>query len=207
MRKYIILLILLLSLQLVTAASVQYGEIKLYVQNRPPIIKTIKILPEEPYYDSVLECFIEIDDENPETLTYEYEWYKNDLLIDEKSNKLANVDDNDVVRCLVVVTDDFGESSEKKTAQTVILESPVRVRLIKPVLNMAGIDITAKEIKESTSMNAVTGMVTGNRETSPITLFFTLGIFLFILILINAIGLTIRYTRKIKSPKPGYQNA
>ncbi len=129
MRKYIILLILLLSLQLVTAASVQYGEIKLTVLNRPPIIKTINILPEEPHYDSILECFTEINDETPETVVYEYEWYKNDVLLEEKSGKLSNVNDNDIIKCSVTLTDDLGETSGKKTAETIILESPLRVRI------------------------------------------------------------------------------
>lgn len=207
MRKYILLLILLLSLQLVTAASVQYGEIKLTVLNRPPIIKTIKILPEEPHYDSVLECFTEVNDETPETIVYEYEWYKDDILLEEKSNTLAEVHDNDIIRCSVILIDDFGESSKKKTAETIILTSPVRVRIIKPVLNLAGIEISAKEVKESTSMNAITGMVTGQRETSGITLIFVLGIFMFILVLINTVGLTIRIKRKIKSPKQDYRHA
>ena len=207
MRKYILLLILLLSLQLVTAATVQYGEIKLFVQNRPPIIKTINILPDEPHYDSVLECFTEIDDENPETVSFEYVWYKNNVLLNEKSNQLSDVNDNDLVKCSVTLTDDLGVVSEKKTAETIILTSPIRVRIIKPVLNMAGIAISAKEVKESTSMNAITGMVTGQRETSGVTLIFVLGIFIFILILINAVGLTIRINRKIKSPKQDYQHA
>ena len=47
MRKYILLIILLLSLQLGSAATVQYGEIKLTVENRPPVIKIVEILPEE----------------------------------------------------------------------------------------------------------------------------------------------------------------
>ena len=207
MRKYILLLILLLSLQLVTAASVQYGEIKLYVQNRPPIIKTIEILPEEPHYDSILECFTEIDDEDPETVSFEYVWYKNDVLLEEKSSTLSGVNDNDLVKCSVTLTDDLGEVGKTKTAETIILTSPVRVRIIKPVLNMVGIEISAKEVKESTSMNAITGMVTGQRETSGVTLIFVLGIFIFILILINAVGLTIRINRKIKSPKQDYQHA
>ena len=91
MRKYILLIILLLSLQLGSAATVQYGEIKLTVENRPPVIKIVEILPEEPHYDSILECFTEIDDETPETVVYEYEWYKNDVLLEEKSGKLSKV--------------------------------------------------------------------------------------------------------------------
>ena len=208
MRKYILLLILLLSLQLVTAATVQYGEIKLFVQNRPPIIKTIEILPEEPHYDSILECFTEIDDEDPETVSFEYVWYKNDVLLNEQSSTLSDVTDDDVIKCSVTLTDDLGLEGDTKTAETIILASPIRVRIIKPVLNMAGIEISAKDIKESTSMNAITGMVTGQRETSGITLIFVLGIFMFILVLINAVGLTISIGRKrFKSPKQDYQHA
>ena len=207
MRKYILLLILLLYLQLVAAPSKDYAEIKLEVINRPPVIKSIQILPEHPHYDSILECFTEIDDENPETLTYEYEWYKNNVLLEEKSNTLSGVSDNDVIKCSVTLTDDYSEKSKTETAETIIIVSPLRVKIIKPVLSMVGIDISANDLKESTSMAAVTGMVTGQRETSGITLIFVLGIFMFILILINAIGLAIRFRRKTKFPRQGYQHA
>jgi len=207
MRKYLVLIILLFSLQIVTAASVQFGEIKLTVENRAPELKSLQILPEEPHYDSILECNPDVWDETPDTLTYTYEWYKNDIKLEETSSTITEIKDNDIIRCTLFVVDSFGESSEKKTAEIIILESPIRVRIIKPILTMAGIEITAKEIKESTNMNAITGMVSGERETSDITLIFVLGIFMFLLILINAIGLTIRFKRKIKSPKQGYQHA
>ena len=206
MRKSVSLLILLLSLivlsEIATAEQVQYAKINIEVINRPPNIKSLFILPDEPYYDSVLECNAIVDDEQPREVSFEYKWYKNDVLLEEKTGKLAKLNDNDRIKCEALPIDKYGEKGEIKTAEITILPSPIRVKIIKPILNMAGVKINAKELKESTEMSAITGMVTGSNGNSQITLFFLLGIFAVILIILNLFGLIMAAKRKkIKSPK------
>ncbi len=206
MRKQVSLLILLLSLiavfEIAIAEQVQYAKINIEVINRPPSIKSLSILPDEPYYDSVLECNAIVDDEQPKEVSFEYTWYKNDVLLEDKTGKLDNLNDNDRIKCEALPIDKYGEKGETKIAEITILPSPIRVKIIKPILNIAGVKINAKELKESTEMSAITGMVTGSNGNSQITLFFLLGIFAVILIILNLFGLIMAAKRKkLKSPK------
>ncbi len=209
MKKLLLLLILLFSLNIVIAESVQYGKVKLTVVNRAPRITSLNILPEEPYYDSMLECNAIVEDESPETVTFVYKWYKNNVLLEETSKYLTDIIDNDNIRCSVTPTDKYDEIGNTETAQTTILESPVRVKVIKPVLNIVGIQVSAKDLKQSTSMQAITGMVTGTNSSSDITVVFLLGIFVIILVGLNLTGFVIHLRRKksVKSPKQGFLSA
>lgn len=194
MRKVALLLILLIPC--VLADNVQYAEIRFEVINRPPRITKLSFIPEDPYYDAILKCSPEIDDESPDTVSYFYSWYVNGNLVKQNSAFLADFSDNDIIRCESTPVDKHGEMGETKIIEVRILPSPVRVKFLKPVLNTVGVDVSAKELGVSTSMSAVTGMVTGQGGSS-ITVFFFLAILLLIILALNLTGLLIR---KIRSP-------
>ncbi len=201
MRKLAVLLILLLILNFTMASDVQYGKINLTVVNRPPSINSLSILPEQPYYDSVLECKAVIDDETPEKVSLEYKWYSNGVLLEASTGELIGMKDNNLIRCEATPTDTEGEKGETKIAEIKILESPARVKIIKPLMNMAGINVSVQELKEETAMSALTGMVTGRTNYSNIAVLFFLSIFALILIGLNMFGLVIGKRKKPKSPK------
>ena len=202
MRKFALLLILLIVSQISLAATVQYANISVTVLNRPPEIMSITILPEEAYYDSVLECVAEVSDEVPEKVSLEYRWHKNGELLGEEGKKLKDVKDNDEIRCEATPIDMHGEKGEMKSAEIKIFPMPVGIKVIKPVLNFVGVETSARELQQSISMNAVTGMVTGGGAgNSGITVLFLLGIFAIILIGINIAGLVIAMKRKTGEKK------
>jgi hypothetical protein len=201
MRILALLLILLLSISFASATTSQYATIKVVIINRPPEISTISISPNEAYYDSTLTCNATIDDELPDKVTLNYNWYKNNKLLQEKSKTLTGVNENDVIKCEATPTDVEGAIGKTKSAETTILKSPVRVKLVKPILSAVGIQVSVKDLKEGTSISAVTGMVTGYRKNSSITLIFLLGIFALILIGLNLFGFVMAFKRKkVKSP-------
>jgi hypothetical protein len=199
MRILLVLLILLSAPVAGQGTSVQYGTIKLTIENRPPVITSLTILPSEPYFDSVLECVAEIEDETPDTVAVDYKWYKNGILQDVTSGKFQG-QDNDEITCIATPTDALGLTGESKAADTKILPSPFHVKIMKPALGIMGIDANAEELTKGTSMSAVTGMVVG-RGSSEITLVFLLGIFALILVLLNSILLFSR--KKIRYPTQG----
>ncbi len=207
MRKYVLLLMLLLTLNISLASTVHYGEVRIRVVNKPPTITKINILPEEPYYDDVLQCHIEVDDESPETVSFDYKWYVNKKLQNRKGSTFFIFDETDNITCIATPTDQHDLQGRTKKAITKINTAPIHVKALKPTLNLAGIQVSAKEITESTSMGTITGMVTGEREGSNITLVFMLTVFTLILISINLFGLVITLKRKSKSPKQDYQIA
>jgi hypothetical protein len=191
-------------LPIVQAATIQYGEIRLTVENRPPRILSLIINPPEAYYDSVLKCDAIIDDEKPGTVDLKYKWYKNDVLLENDKSTLTGLKDNDKIRCEGTPTDENGALGETKSAETNILSSPVRVKIIKPILNAAGIAVSARDLVENTGVAAITGMVTGNKQGSGITLLFLLGIFALILVGLNLVGVIIYLKRRFKYPRAGY---
>jgi hypothetical protein len=200
MRKFVFLIMLLLCLNYVYASSKAYATIEIKVINRAPEISSLAFVPNEAYYDSTLECLPVIKDETPDTVKVDYMWYKNGILMENEGNKFSGFEDNDEITCEAIPIDSYGLKGEMKSVKTKILQSNIQVRILKPMLNTAGIGVNAKELQENTNIGAITGMVTGKNTgaNSGLTLLFLLVLFAILLTGINIFGVLMHYSKKKK---------
>jgi len=183
----------------VLATNIQYGKITIQITNQPPVITNLTILPEKPYYDSKLTCRAVIMDESASTVRIEYRWYKNGELIGKNEALNQNLNDYDEIICAATPIDWEDLRGKTVNVSTVIQATPARVKLVKPILNMIGIKVSAKTLSEATSMSAVTGMATGARDSSGLTLLFLLTIIIVILIGLNLAAILLRIKRATRS--------
>ena len=126
---------------------------------------------------------------------------RNNVLLEDKTKTFSGFNDNDNITCIATPNDIYGAKGEAKKAQTMISESSITVRIMKPLLNIVGVNANAKQLNSGTNLNAITGMVTGQNEDSGITLIFLLGIFLIILGAINVIFLFRHSNKPLTSGK------
>jgi hypothetical protein len=192
----ITILLALLLMPTVSAATIGYGYIIISIVNRPPEITSVSLSPNQPYPDSVLECSAEVDDESPDTVEYVYEWYKNGVLLGENSGELSGFEANDEITCSVKIIDMHDDESELVSVTTHVLEPDVETKMVKTVLKAAGVDRSyeeSAELKEE-GLLAVTGFVVseGAKGGGGIGL---LLVGIFVLILIN-LNLVLRYRWK-----------
>ena len=178
----------------VIAGPIQQGKIRLEVINGPPHITEMKISPDNPRYDSTLECVARIKDEHPETVTFFYAWYSNGEKLSNDGKFLKEFEEEDTITCQVRVVDE-GFLVDAQSADTYIQGTPLRVKLFKPILETANINVRADEVESQTSMMAVTGMVTGS-DTSPVSTIFVL---ILTVIIIGGLNIAMLLKKKVFS--------
>jgi len=169
-----------------TASNEVVGRITLTIINRPPEIIGLYFSPGIAYTDSQLRCIAEVGDEDKEHARAEYAWLVNGKEIDEQTNSLVNLKENDVVECIATPMDSQGLGGEPRSISLVVSKVHPPVAMTKALVNMLGGKITLEESAqlEKKGIPAITGYVTAQAygNTNFIWLLITIVI---ILILIN----------------------
>ena len=98
--------------------------------NSPPLIISVNILPEAPRKDSELNVFVRSQDPNGDSITYRYQWVKNDdeMTGEDKSVlKDGNLKKGDLIRVRVIPSD--GKENGKP-----FLSDPAKILNSAPVV-------------------------------------------------------------------------
>ena len=188
MGKFISLLIIfILSATLVSAESAVSGKVTIKIINRPPDISKIWITPDPAYPDSRIQCNTEASDELPDKVSYTYSWYRNDVLLPQKTPSIENMEADDEIRCEAVPLDIEGKAGEMKSASVKIQDMPLQVKLIKPALNTLGIKASTQDILKTASFSSITGNVVGAGSHGSSSILLML-IFIMVIVNINLIA-------------------
>ena len=181
---YVLLTIALLSI-IPVKADVDYGYVKFNITNSPPRVKSINLIPENPFPDSILECGAEIHDEYVEIVEVYFEWYKNDVLLDEKSNRTSNFKVGDEIKCKIT-PNDLAQNGTPAVISTIIQRPRITSIIIKNTLNFLGSDTRLEEIDsyQQEGLASITGFAVANAAQNRSTVFLV-GI-VFILIIVNS---------------------
>ena len=112
--------------------------------NAPPVITSVKILPENPDRERDLSLIIESNDPNGDGITYRYEWIKNDadMVGEDKSTlKAGRFKKGDVIQAKVIPND--GKEDGKP-----FLSSPVKILNSPPVIQEVWIEPKTPSAKD-----------------------------------------------------------
>jgi len=134
MLKSVILLLLLISL--VGTISCEGQKTQTAKTNSPPVITSVNILPERPNKESELNLFIQSQDPDGDSITYQYQWLRNDEeRIGENKNTLksGNFKKGDLIRVRVT-------PSDGKVNGTPFLSAPVKILNSPPVIQEVRIE-------------------------------------------------------------------
>lgn len=104
--------------------------------NSPPVITSVNILPERPNKESELNLFIQSQDPDGDSITYQYQWLRNDEeRIGENKNSLksGNFKKGDLIRVRVT-------PSDGKVDGTPFLSAPVKILNSPPVIQEVWIE-------------------------------------------------------------------
>ena len=113
--------------------------------NSPPIITSVKILPENPARESALNLIIQSNDRDGDPITYRYQWMKNDVeMVGENKSTLRNENlrKGDIIQ--VKVTPSDGKDDGKP-----FLSSPVKVLNSPPVIQEVWIEPKTPSVKDN----------------------------------------------------------
>ena len=197
MKIIYVLLTIALSSIIPVKADVDYGYVKFNITNSPPRVKSINLIPENPFPDSILECGAEIHDEYVEIVEVYFEWYKNDVLLDEKSNRTSNFKVGDEIKCKIT-PNDLAQNGTPAVISTIIQRPRITSIIIKNTLNFLGSDTRLEEIDsyQQEGLASITGFAVANAAQNRSTVFLV-GI-VFILIIVNSNLILRRRYRKTK---------
>lgn len=98
--------------QLNSANAGIYGYVRITILASPPSIASIMITPQEAYYDSILNCEIELRGNNLSDAVLSYKWYVNDEFRGTKK-QLTGFNVGDKVLCEAAVYDSLGRGETK----------------------------------------------------------------------------------------------
>lgn len=176
--------------------SIAKAEVSLGIINQPPAIAMININPEQAYSDSKLRCEVQVIDESADEVLVEYRWYKNSIMLEEKTNELSGFEEQDQITCQATPIDKFGLRGNSKTKTIQIKETTFATKATMFMLNTIGLETTTSEIVilQQQGMASVTGYVIG--EVSASTSYIPLLLFLVIVLLLVNLNIFMRY--KIK---------
>jgi hypothetical protein len=197
MKFFKILILMIILSASYTAADEAIGYIRVNISNKPPRVENITLYPEEAYPDSVIECSAVIIDEDAKNTIIYFEWYKNDILLDEKSSNLTDFKPGDEIICKITPNDHAQNGTSAETS--VIIQKPRASSIIlKNTLNFLGSNTKTEEIidYQEEGLISVTGFAVANAAQNRgfVSLF---GI-LVILVIININLITRRFAKKSK---------
>lgn len=204
MKRLIVLIILLVFLILgINSVSAEKKQVKAYayvtltILNRPPAITSLIVTPQEAYEDSILDCKAVISDEVPEKVILHYKWYKNGVLLDEKSNNLAGFKADDKITCSAIPEDDEHAFGEEKIAEITIKSTPTTTRVIQTFVNTLGARANTEKTVElqNQGLTAITGYVV--KESPYVNMSGLLIVLIIVLALVN-IRFYLKYSIKRK---------
>jgi hypothetical protein len=113
--------------------------------NSPPVITSANILPEMPDRESDLSLVIQSNDPNGDSITYRYQWIKNDEdIVGESKNtyKPENLKKGDIIQVRIVPSD--GKEEGKP-----FLSPPVKILNAPPVIEEVWIEPKVPTAKDS----------------------------------------------------------
>jgi len=116
--------------------------------NSPPVITSVKILPEKATRDNDLSVTVEGNDPDQDSIIYHYQWIKNDAeLVGENRNvlKTGGFKKGDVIRVKVMPSDGKAEGKPVLSPDVVIRNSPPILQEVKiePKIASAGEELRA----------------------------------------------------------------
>jgi hypothetical protein len=129
-----VFLLVLLSFGLNLSCDNQEGDKSTSKTNSPPIITSVRILPEEPNIGSDLNVFVQSHNSNGESVTYHYQWMKNDEeVIGEDKNTLrsGNFKKGDLIRNRVTLSDGKVDGAPYLSDPVKILNSPPVIQEVR----------------------------------------------------------------------------
>ena len=112
--------------------------------NSPPVITSVKVLPEKPNVGSELSVIVQSNDPDADSVTYQYQWIKNDEnMLEENKNTLraGTLRKGDIIQ--VKVTPSDGKEGGKP-----FLSSPVKVLNSPPVIQEVWIEPKTPSVKD-----------------------------------------------------------
>jgi len=121
-----VLLVFLLPFGILACAKGKETEVS-SKSNSPPLISSVTILPEKPTKESELNLSFQSKDPDGDTITYQYQWLKNDEeIIGEKQNTLKkyNFKKGDLIRVRVTPSDGKANGMPFLSPPLQILNSP-----------------------------------------------------------------------------------
>ncbi len=130
MLKSITLFLLTISLLGIISCKGKKSETSTSKTNSPPMITSVNILPEKPNKESELNSSIQSKDPDGDSITYHYQWLRNDEEIFEQNRntlKKVNFKKGDLIRVRVT-------PSDGKANGTPFLSPPVRILNSPPII-------------------------------------------------------------------------
>jgi hypothetical protein len=134
--KILILLSFLFSLTGILSCGKEKGAEFKTKTNSPPVVTSVNILPERPNKESELNLFIQSQDPDGDSITYQYQWLRNDEeRTGENKNTLksGNFKKGDLIRVRVT-------PSDGKVNGTPFLSTPVKILNSPPVIQEVWIE-------------------------------------------------------------------
>ncbi|MBU1604866.1 MAG: hypothetical protein KJ583_06145 [Nanoarchaeota archaeon] len=165
------------------------GIVTVTITNAPPSITKLSFSSEKVYADSKLKCNLEVWDDQPGTLV-SYNWYKNGLLLDEKSDTLSGFEDNDEIKCAAIAKDVFGEIGEEKVVSVIVEETTHVTKSAQFIVNSFGAEKNLAEISavKDQGLMALTGYVVSESVKTPsAVMFFAVFIGVLLLVMLNLV--------------------
>lgn len=196
---YVLLTIALLSI-IPIKADVGYGYVKFNITNYPPKVENITLTPEKPFPDSIIECGAVVFDEDIKNVKVYFEWYKNDILLEEESSKLSNFEPGEVIKCKIT-PNDLAQNGTPAVISVVIQNPRASSVILRTTLNLLGSDTNLEEISsyQQEGLASITGFAVaeGTQNKGTVSL---VGI-LFILVIVNINLIARRFARKATKTK------
>ncbi len=127
MLRSVILLLLLFSSVGILCCGKERGTDHKSRTNSPPIITSVNLLPEKPTRESELNLFIQSKDSDGDSVTYQFQWIRNDEeIIGENKNALRSgfFKKGDLIRARVTPSDGKVNGTPFLSAPVMILNSP-----------------------------------------------------------------------------------
>jgi len=196
---YLLLVIALFSIVPVKAGTA-VGYVRFNITNYPPEVENITLSPEKPFPDSIIECSAVVFDEDIKNVKVYFEWYKNDVLLEEESSKLSDFKVGDIIKCKIT-PNDLAQNGTPAVISTVIQNPRASSVILRTTLNLLGSDTNLEEISsyQQEGLASITGFAVaeGTQNKGTVSL---VGI-LFILVIVNINLIARRFARKATKSK------
>ena len=102
--------------------------------NSPPVISSIRVLPENPNKENELNLFIQSQDPDGDSVTYHYQWVRNDeeILGENKSSlKMGNLKKGDLIRVKVTPHDGKANGVTFQSPPVKVINSPPVIQEVR----------------------------------------------------------------------------
>ncbi len=131
--RSVIFLLVLISLAGILSCGNEKGGVSKSKANSPPLITTVNILPEKPTQESELNLFIQSKDPEGDSVTYQFEWIRNEKeIVGENNNSLkkGSFKKGDLIQARVTPSDGKVNGKPFLSSPVKILNSPPAVKEI-----------------------------------------------------------------------------